>query len=122
MTSPTAALSADVTMLSTPGGRSVSSTAIFPIAVALHGVSGAGFNTTVFPAASAGTDLRQVQHEREVPRRDQTGDADRLVEDAPGAAHAHELVDTEVALPLERVDAGRCRTGMSSMVESSWTA
>ena len=109
-------------MLSTPGGRSVSSTAIFPIAVALHGVSGAGFSTTVLPGGERGADLREVQHEREVPRRDQAGDADRLVEDAPVAAHAHELVDAEVALPLERVDQVDVVLEVVDAVESSCTA
>jgi len=41
-------------MLTTPGGRSVCSAANRPRKVALQGVSGAGFSTTVLPAASAG--------------------------------------------------------------------
>lgn len=36
-------------MLTTPGGKSVCSTMISPSAAAHHGVSGAGFKTTVLP-------------------------------------------------------------------------
>src|SRR3954467_8659816 len=53
-TSPTAAGSADVTTLNTPGGMSVSSATILPIHVAEYGVSGAGLRITVQPAANAG--------------------------------------------------------------------
>src|SRR4029077_13137422 len=53
-TSPTSAGWDAVTTLTTPGGMSVSSATIFPIHVAEYGVSGAGFNTLVHPAASAG--------------------------------------------------------------------
>jgi len=49
--------SEDATMLTTPGGISVFSATRRPIAVALHGVSGAGFSTMVQPAASAGPSL-----------------------------------------------------------------
>ena len=43
-----------MTTLNTPGGMSVCSATILPMKVALYGVSGAGFSTTVQPAASAG--------------------------------------------------------------------
>ena len=43
----------DVTMLRTPGGMSVCSATMRPTKVAFHGVSGAGFSTTVFPVARA---------------------------------------------------------------------
>ena len=54
------AWSAEATTLSTPGGRSVSSVAIRPRSVAVHGVSGAGLSTTVQPAASAGATLARL--------------------------------------------------------------
>ncbi|CEZ70223.1 Uncharacterised protein [Mycobacterium tuberculosis] len=47
-------------MLTTPGGKSVCSTMISPSAAAHHGVSGAGFKTTVLPAASAGPSLARL--------------------------------------------------------------
>ncbi len=50
--SPTAAGSEDVRTLSTPAGRH--SAATLPMKVAVHGVSGADFSTTLQPAASAG--------------------------------------------------------------------
>ena len=45
--------SEEVTTLTTPAGMSVRSAMSRPIRVAFHGVSGAGFSTTVFPVASA---------------------------------------------------------------------
>ena len=86
-TSPTSAGSADVTTLTTPGGMSVSSATSLPIHVAEYGVSGAGFSTTVQPGRERGRELRQVQHEREVPRRDSADDADRLLDDQPVRRH-----------------------------------
>ena len=53
-------LSADVTTLRTPAGRSVSSAASRPSARPVHGVSGAGLSTTVQPAASAGATLAML--------------------------------------------------------------
>ena len=50
----------DVTTLSTPAGRSVRSAASLPRKVAFHGVSGAGFTTTVLPVASACPSLCSV--------------------------------------------------------------
>ncbi len=52
-TSPTR-WSDEATMFTTPAGMSVSSAITRPRNVADHGVSGAGFRTTVLPAASAG--------------------------------------------------------------------
>ena len=50
----------DVTMLTTPGGMSVCSAMRRPRNVAFHGVSGAGFSTTVLPVASAWPSLCEV--------------------------------------------------------------
>ena len=47
-------------MLTTPGGKSVCSVMSSPSTAAHHGVSGAGFRTTVFPAASAGPILARL--------------------------------------------------------------
>ena len=52
--------SLEVTMLTTPGGKSVCSAMIWPTAAAHHGVSGAGLSTTVLPAASAGPSLARL--------------------------------------------------------------
>ena len=52
--------SLDVTMLMTPGGKSVCSAMSSPSTAAHQGVSGAGFKTTVFPAASAGPILARL--------------------------------------------------------------
>ena len=52
--------SLEVTMLITPGGKSVCSVMSSPSTAAHHGVSGAGFKTTVFPAASAGPILARL--------------------------------------------------------------
>ena len=61
VTSRSATVLSDVgTTLSTPGGMSVRSTASRPKRVAFHGVSGAGFSTTVFPVARAGPSLFRV--------------------------------------------------------------
>ena len=46
--------------LKTPRGMSVCSVTSRPSASALHGVCGAGFNTTVHPAASAGAVLARL--------------------------------------------------------------
>ena len=46
-------LSVVVTTWKTPAGKSVRSATSRPIRVAFHGVSGAGFKMTVFPAARA---------------------------------------------------------------------
>ena len=54
------AWSADDTILTTPGGMSVSSAMIRPSTVAHHGVSGAGLRTTVLPAARAGPNLARL--------------------------------------------------------------
>ena len=47
-------------MLTTPAGMSVSSAISRPSTVAHHGVSGAGFSTTVLPAARAGPSLARL--------------------------------------------------------------
>lgn len=52
--------SLDVTMLTTPGGKSVSCAISVPTSAAHQGVSGAGLSTTVFPAASAGPSLAKL--------------------------------------------------------------
>ncbi len=52
-----------------------------------------------------GNDLGEVEHEREVPRRDRADDADRLPQHAPGAAHPEEFVHREVEFPVDPVDA-----------------
>ncbi len=57
-----------------------------------------------------GRDLRQVEHEREVPRRDRADDADGLADDEPVRVDAEELVVAELVLPLVAVDHGRCPT------------
>ncbi len=57
--SPTSG-SDEVTTLSTPGGRSVFSATMRAMRVAFHGVSGAGFSTTVHPVASAGAILCRI--------------------------------------------------------------
>ena len=49
-----------VTILITPGGKSVCSAINLPSARPVHGVSGAGFNTTEHPAASAGIILAKL--------------------------------------------------------------
>ncbi|CNH10500.1 Uncharacterised protein [Mycobacterium tuberculosis] len=54
------AWSLEVTMLITPGGKSVCSAMSSPSTAAHHGVSGAGFRTTVLPAASAGPILARL--------------------------------------------------------------
>ncbi len=51
-----------VTMLTTPAGMSVSSAISLPSMVPDHGVSGAGFSTTVLPAASAGPSLAMLRY------------------------------------------------------------
>ena len=53
--------SAEVTMLTTPGGKSVCSAMMRPTSAAHHGVSGAGLSTTVLPAASAGPILARLR-------------------------------------------------------------
>ena len=65
--------------LTTPAGTPASSR-ICAIASAVSGVSLAGLRTTVQPAASAGPDLAGRHRGREVPRRHQHGDADRLLQ------------------------------------------
>ncbi|SHV14629.1 Uncharacterised protein [Mycobacteroides abscessus subsp. abscessus] len=52
--------SLDVTILTTPGGKSVCSAMIRPSTAAHHGVSGAGLRTRVLPAASAGPTLARL--------------------------------------------------------------
>src|ERR1700761_4459502 len=52
--------SLEVMTLTTPGGKSVCSVMISPSTPAHHGVSGAGFSTTVLPAASAGPSLARL--------------------------------------------------------------
>lgn len=52
--------SAAVTMLTTPGGMSVSSAMSWPTAAAQQGVSAAGLSTTALPTASAGPSLANV--------------------------------------------------------------
>ncbi len=52
--------SEDGTMLTTPGGMSVSSAMRRPSTVAHQGVSGAGLRTTVLPAARAGPSLAKL--------------------------------------------------------------
>ena len=47
-------------MFTTPGGMSVFSAMTRPTSAAHHGVSGAGFSTTVLPAASAGPSLAKL--------------------------------------------------------------
>ena len=68
---------APVTMLTTPGGRS----ACWQISAnssAVSGVVSAGLSTTVLPQASAGRDLPGQHQQREVPRDDLAGHAERL--------------------------------------------
>ncbi len=48
-------LALDTTTLNTPAGMSVSSATMRPYSLPDHGVSCAGFSTTVLPAISAGT-------------------------------------------------------------------
>ena len=67
---------APVTMLTTPGGRS----ACWQISAnssAVSGVVSAGLRTTVLPVASAGRDLPRQHQQREVPRDDLAGHAER---------------------------------------------
>jgi len=52
--------SLEVTMLITPGGKSVCSVISSPSTAAAHGVSGAGLSTRVLPAASAGPILARL--------------------------------------------------------------
>ena len=52
--------SLEVTMLTTPGGRSVCSAMSSPSTAAHQGVSGAGLSTMVLPAASAGPSLARL--------------------------------------------------------------
>ena len=122
-TSPTVAGSPDVTTLSTPAGMSVSSATSLPMHVALHGVSGAGFRIDRVAGRERGHELRQVEHEREVPRRDRADDADRLAHDQPVRLRIPKnSCDREVVLPLVR---GRCSSmshSMSSMQLSCCTA
>ena len=71
------------------------------MAKAVSGVSVAGLRMQVQPAASAGRDLARCHRRREIPRRDQHGDADRLVldEDAVGAARR----DADIAVDADRL-------------------
>ena len=83
---------------------SVSSATSLPMNVALHGVSGAGLRIDRVAGGERGRELRQVEHEREVPRRDRpTTPIGSRVDQAVGR-HAEELVDGEVVLPLVAVD------------------
>src|SRR5262249_12621188 len=52
--------SLEVTILTTPGEKSVCSAMFSPSTAAHHGVSGAGLSTTVLPAASAGPSLARL--------------------------------------------------------------
>ncbi|SKV53481.1 Uncharacterised protein [Mycobacteroides abscessus subsp. massiliense] len=52
--------SLEVTMLKTPGGKSVCSAIIRPSTAAHQGVSGAGLSIRVLPAASAGPTLARL--------------------------------------------------------------
>ncbi len=52
--------SSEVTMLMTPGGKSVCSAMSSPSTAAHQGVSGAGLRTTLFPAARAGPILARL--------------------------------------------------------------
>ncbi|CAM5667398.1 hypothetical protein MAUB1S_11930 [Mycolicibacterium aubagnense] len=52
--------SRDVTMLTTPAGKSVCSAISWPSTAAAHGVSGAGLRIRVLPAASAGPTLARL--------------------------------------------------------------
>ena len=104
-TSPTAAGSTDVTTLNTPGGMSVSSATSLPIHVARVRRVGRGLQDDRAPGGERGRELRQVQHEREVPRRDQR----RRRRSARATTsrferHAEELVRAELVLPLVAVD------------------
>ena len=78
-----------VTMFSTPGGTPASSASLTS-ASEVSGVSSAGLQTTVQPAASAGRDLARDHRGREVPRRDRGDHAHRLLqrEHAPAGAPA----------------------------------
>jgi hypothetical protein len=55
------AWSEEATTFTTPGGMSVRSATMRPSAVAHQGVSGAGFSTTVLPAARAGPSLQRFR-------------------------------------------------------------
>jgi hypothetical protein len=63
---------------------SVDSTIRRPMRVALKGVSGAGFSTTVLPVARALAELVDADLERKVPRHDRADDAHRFTPDLPG--------------------------------------
>src|SRR4029079_3437359 len=51
-----------------------------------------------------GRELREVEHEREVPRRDESGHTHRLAHDQAIRRHAEELVLAEFLFPGELVD------------------
>ena len=64
--------------LTTPGGRCSKQPASIRVE---RGVSSEGLQTTVFPAASAGSDLPREQEQRIVPGHDAGDHAERLLED-----------------------------------------
>ena len=91
--------SLEVTMLTTPGGKSVCSAMSSPSTAAHHGVSGAGFKTTVLPAASAGPNLGEIDLVREVPRGDGADDTDGLTGDGAPGGDAHRRRLAEILVP-----------------------
>ena len=86
------------------GGMSVSSATSLPIQVARVRRVGRGLQDHRAACRERGRQLRQVQHEREVPRRDGAHDADRLPHDEAVRGHPEELVLAELVLPLVAVD------------------
>ena len=96
MTCPTSG-PVPLTRLKTPAGAPAASM-ISANRMPLIGAISLGFRTTVQPAASAGRDLADDLVERPVPRRDQRGDADRLLDDQARSAQTAEFV------ALERLD------------------
>ncbi len=78
MASPTSE-PAPVTRLIEPGGKPASAM-ISTRSVAQSGVSLAGLKTTVLPVTSAGIIFQHGNRDREIPRRDDPDDADRLAD------------------------------------------
>ena len=106
-------------MLTTPGGKPARSNSS-PNASAETDEYSDGFQTTVFPAASAGASFHAAKHQRRIPRSDRGNHAQwllaREVEDARLIDRDHAAFDfvgeaTEVVEPLRNVVQLRAHLG-----------
>ena len=121
-TSPTAAGSAAVTTLNTPGGD-----------VGLLGDDladprgrvrrvGRGLQHHRAARGERGRDLREVQHEREVPRRDRADDTDRLADRRAGSSSCRRTRGCRARTPTRSDRSWSMSHCMSSMQVSCWIA